>query len=384
MKTIIVGIDGSHAAITAALWGVDEAISRAVPLRLVSVIKPTHPSPDDYDRDLAHAERSLREAQSAVEAAGKLVKIETDIPRGPAGPVLVEASRDAEMICVGSVGIGRYASSILGSTATELAEKAHCPVAVMRSKVDQPASDINWIVVRMTDAPDNEAVLEYAAREAKLRQAPILALGGRPEELREIPDGEFERRVQDWHHRHPDVRVYPITTHTGIARFLADHDERVQLAVIGGGEAGQLARLVGPSGHPVFRHACHDDRRPRQLSNGFAYRPHQHSGVAAAAPAADHDQLGFLGALDELAGRLIAHHHAGYGYVGIPLLPTRQPLGQHLLGHRLSCRPIDSGPLRHIDVAPCVQRHQVHVSPRRFVECDCGRQLGGRRAVNAN
>lgn len=37
MKTIIVGIDGSHAAITAALWGVDEAISRAVPLRLVSV-----------------------------------------------------------------------------------------------------------------------------------------------------------------------------------------------------------------------------------------------------------------------------------------------------------------------------------------------------------
>lgn len=61
MKTIIVGIDGSHAAITAALWGVDEAISRAVPLRLVSVIKPTHPSPDDYDRDLAHAERSLRE-----------------------------------------------------------------------------------------------------------------------------------------------------------------------------------------------------------------------------------------------------------------------------------------------------------------------------------
>lgn len=86
MKTIIVGIDGSHAAITAALWGVDEAISRAVPLRLVSVIKPTHPSPDDYDRDLAHAERSLREAQSAVEAAGKLVKIETDIPRGPSRP----------------------------------------------------------------------------------------------------------------------------------------------------------------------------------------------------------------------------------------------------------------------------------------------------------
>ncbi len=187
MKTIIVGIDGSHAAITAALWGVDEAISRAVPLRLVSVIKPTHPSPDDYDRDLAHAERSLREAQSAVEAAGKLVKIETDIPRGPAGPVLVEASRDAEMICVGSVGIGRYASSILGSTATELAEKAHCPVAVMRSKVDQPASDINWIVVRMTDAPDNEAVLEYEVA-ASAHTGTRRATGGAP--------GDSGRRIR--------------------------------------------------------------------------------------------------------------------------------------------------------------------------------------------
>ena len=56
MKPIIVGIDGSQAAVAAALWGVDEAISRGVPLRLISVIKQTHPSPDDYIRDLAHAE----------------------------------------------------------------------------------------------------------------------------------------------------------------------------------------------------------------------------------------------------------------------------------------------------------------------------------------
>ena len=71
-------IDGSQAAIRAAFWGVDEAISRSVPLRLVSVLKSTHLSPDDYDRDLEHAEISLREAQSAVEADGRSVKIETE------------------------------------------------------------------------------------------------------------------------------------------------------------------------------------------------------------------------------------------------------------------------------------------------------------------
>ncbi len=233
---------------------IDTDISRAVPLRLVSIMKQTHPSPDDFTRDLVHAETSLREAQFAVEAGQKSVKIETEIPRGPAGPVLVEASRDAEMICVGSVGIGRYACSILGSTATELAETSHCLVAVIRTNRDQPPPDINWIVVRMTDAPDNDAVVKHAAWEAKLRRAPLLVLGGRSEELTEHADGAFERRVQDWRQRHPEVRVYPITTKYAIASFLSANNERVQLAVISGAEADQLARLVGPSGHPLFHH----------------------------------------------------------------------------------------------------------------------------------
>ena len=106
----------------------------------------------------------------------------------------------------------------------------------------------------MTDAPDNDAVVKYAAWEAKLRRAPMLVLGGRPEELTEHADGAFERRVQDWRQRHPEVRVYPITTEHGIASFLHANGERVQLAVIGGDEADQLASLIGPSGHPLFHH----------------------------------------------------------------------------------------------------------------------------------
>jgi hypothetical protein len=106
----------------------------------------------------------------------------------------------------------------------------------------------------MTDAPGNDAVVKYAAWEAKLRRAPMLVLGGRPEELTEHAEGKFERRVQDWRQRHPEVRVYPITTKHAIASFLRTNDERVQLAVISGAEADQLARLIGPYGHPLFHH----------------------------------------------------------------------------------------------------------------------------------
>lgn len=254
MKPILVGIDGSSAAIAAALWGVDEATTRGVPLRLISVVKPTHESPEDYERDIAHAEKSLLQARLAVEATGKAVTVETDAPRGPAGSVLLEASSDAEMICVGCVGIGRYARAIVGSTATEVAEKARCPVAVVRTESDRPPPDINWIVVRMTDAPGNDTVVNYAAAEAKLRRAPLLVLGGWPGELGEHADGEFERRLAEWRQHYPEVRVYPITTKHAIASYLSEHDERVLLAVIGGDEARQLAQLVGPQGHPLFRH----------------------------------------------------------------------------------------------------------------------------------
>jgi hypothetical protein len=217
-----------------------------MPLRLVCVTKARHPSTDDYYQDIHHAEESLRAAQAAVDAVGKPVKVETAIVDGPPGAALVAESSDADMICVGSVGIGQYARSILGSTATELAEKAHCPVAVIRPQEDQPRHAVNWVVVAINDKHDNEAVVECALAEAKLRQAPVLIIGKRD---------RLDRDVEQWKQRHPDVHVYPVSDGADVARFLKKHDERVQLAVIGAAEAGELAQIVGPHGHPIFHHA---------------------------------------------------------------------------------------------------------------------------------
>jgi nucleotide-binding universal stress UspA family protein len=245
-SAVVVGIDGSQAAIHAAQWAIDEAISRSVPLRLVYVTKPKHPSADDYYADVHHGEASLRAAQAVVEAAGKSVKVETAMLDGPPGPALVEESRDADLICAGSVGIGRYARSILGSTATDLAEQGHCPVAIIRPQEEQPRRAIDWVVVEVNEKPDNEAVVEAAIQEAKLRQAPVLALG---------KDHSLEGTVDTWKRRHPDVHIYPVSDEADVVHFLKKHDERVQLAVIGGSQSGELAQIVGPYGHhPVFHH----------------------------------------------------------------------------------------------------------------------------------
>ncbi len=242
---VVVGIDGSAAAMVAAQWAIEEAISRNAPLRLVSVTKARHPSADDYYQDIHHAEESLRAARAAVEATDKPVTVQTTMLNGPPGAALVAESRDAEMICVGSVGIGQYARSILGSTATELAENAHCPVAVIRPH-DEPRDAINWIVVAINDKHDNGAVVESALAEGKLRHAPVLIIGRR---------AGLDRAVEHWKQRHPDVHIYPVSDGADIARFVKKHDELVQLAVIGGGEAGELAKIIGPYAHPIGHHA---------------------------------------------------------------------------------------------------------------------------------
>jgi nucleotide-binding universal stress UspA family protein len=258
--SVVVGIDGSQAAIQAAEWAVDEAISREIPLRLVEVIpEQVEPAPlasvGNVRMELEYGETALRIASAAVEATGKPVKVETAILQGNPVATLIAESRGAEMICVGSVGIGRLARALLGSTAAELVEGAHCPVAIIRTQRSQSKPDSALIVVAINDSPDNDDVVEHAMAEAKLRHAPVLALGVLRKDSGDMPSDELDQRVQFWGRRHPGVKIYAGATRADIADFLAVMDRTIQLAVIGSTDADQVARLIGPHRHPVLGHA---------------------------------------------------------------------------------------------------------------------------------
>jgi nucleotide-binding universal stress UspA family protein len=257
---VVVGIDGSQAAIQAAEWAVDEAVSQEIPLRLVQVIpEEVEPAPlasvGNVRMELEYGETALRIASAAVEATGKPVKVETAILQGDPAATLIAESRNAEMICVGSVGIGRFARAFLGSTAAELAEAAHCPVAIIRTQQSQPKPDSALIVVAVNDSPDNDDVVEQAIKEAQLRQAPVLAVGVLRKDNGDMPNAELNRRVQRWSRRHPGLKIYAGATRTDIADFLAVMDRTIQLAVIGSTDVDQVARLVGPHRHPILGHA---------------------------------------------------------------------------------------------------------------------------------
>jgi len=199
---VVVGIDGSDTAIHAARWAVAEAVSRAAPLRLVYVTKATHPSAEDYYNDVHRAEESLLNAQKAIEATGQPVEIQTATVSGIPGVSLVEEAADAEMLCVGSVGINRFARDILGSAATYVATKAHCPVAIIRPQDEARPESPNWIVVAATGEAGHESVFERAMEEAKHRQAPVVMLDGTT---------DLDTIVEEWKTRYPDVHIYPVS-----------------------------------------------------------------------------------------------------------------------------------------------------------------------------
>src|ERR1700733_5957558 len=259
-RSVVVGIDGSQAAIQAAEWAVDEAVSREAELRLIHVIHEqvepaTIVSVDNERMELEYGETALSMASAAVATTGKPVKVETAILRGNPATALIAESRNAAMVCVGSTGFGRFAKALLGSTVAELAEAAHCPVAIIRTRQHRAKPDIDLIVVAVNDSPGNDDVVEQAMVEAQLRHAPVLALGVWRQDLGEMPHDEVERRVHVWEQRYPSVQFHALATRTGIADFLDVSSSRIQLAVIGSADTDQVTRLIGPRSHPVLGHA---------------------------------------------------------------------------------------------------------------------------------
>lgn len=255
---VVVGIDGSDAAINAAKWAVAEAVSRDIPLRLIHAVPNRTDAPaGDESLDIEYAETALHGAAAALHAMGKPVKVETDIVHGTPADTLIDESRSAAMVAVGSVGIGRVARKLLGSTADAVARGVHCPAAIIRTSRDEVVPDSAWIAVLVDDSPGNDAVLEQGFREAQLRGAPILAMGVWRWGLGEIPYEQLNRRLDRWVSRYRDIHVQPAAARHGAADFLATTEEPVQLAVVGSDDAGEVARIVGPVAAHLPRRAGH-------------------------------------------------------------------------------------------------------------------------------
>ena len=237
-KSVVVGIDGSQAAVGAAKWAVDEALSRRIPLRLVHVVgrkQAQSPSPQASNWELRRGEAALDYAAFAVEDVGKPVEVETVLLCGDPEQTLIDESTDAALVCVGTDRHGWAADKLLGTTEAALAKHAHCPVAIIRTNPYGTLAEAGVIVVVLNDESDNDEVVHQAMDEARLRNA----------SLREI-----DRRLDSWVRRFPDVSVQVVAAGTGGKRS-ESHSSAIELAVVGKADADEISELNALSGHPI-------------------------------------------------------------------------------------------------------------------------------------
>lgn len=227
---IVVGIDGSKAALDAALWAIDEAAEREVPLRLVYVVDAAHADgAGGIEARQAAARSALYDAYRAVEAAGRHVEVETEVLWGKPLAKLLQESRTALMICVGSIGLD-HARCGQGSVAGALAGSSLCPVAVIHRSPDGVAEPrVSSVVAEV----DNGAVLRHAFDEARLRKVPLRAISvqARAGAQNGGAQAQLDRRLARWTRLYPDVRVEPAIVRGHGYRYMADQGAPGQLFV---------------------------------------------------------------------------------------------------------------------------------------------------------
>jgi nucleotide-binding universal stress UspA family protein len=266
---VVVGIDGSRSAVAAALWAVDEAVSRDIPLRLVSAIDPDNrPDADTEDaaRELATAEIAVRHALMAVEATDKPAKIEIEILQKNPTRALVEASGSAAMLCVGSIGLKHSSQGRIGSTAAALANSAHCPVVVVHG-FDSHRAHQGWVVAELDDVSTLDGVLVCALDEARLRGLPLRVLTTWQLRYSDIhannavADGNrlararLDRRLDQWRKRYPDLDVEAVAVHGSTVNYIENEAGSIELLVIGHERAQGIRELVGPPGYATLHQA---------------------------------------------------------------------------------------------------------------------------------
>lgn len=134
---IVVGVDGSPHSIAALQWAAHVAPQLNCHIEAISVWTypastamehVSMPEPSLFE-DAARA--SLHSALDEAFGASKPHGLQTRVVEGYPATELIDASKSAAMLVVGSRGRGGFVGMLLGSVSARCAEHATCPVVVV-------------------------------------------------------------------------------------------------------------------------------------------------------------------------------------------------------------------------------------------------------------
>lgn len=270
---IVVGYDGSEQSQSAVRWAARQAQAEHRTLHLVHCwIWPlfTHdlgPVNGVADSGLKHsAEAILAEGLAVARQQAPDVDIKTSLITGQASRVLRDLSSAADMLVVGSRGLGGFMGLLVGSVGLQLGATAQCPVAVVRSG----ANDGGAVVVGVDGSPQSMDALQDACSLARSWRAPLTIVHVRKEFRmsragKTLPGSEAEERkiladaADLARAAAPDSEVteMPVTGRS-VADALLKASRDARVVVVGAKGQGAFTGALGSTAHAVLHHAKTD------------------------------------------------------------------------------------------------------------------------------
>jgi len=137
---VVVGVDGSEISEAALAFAFQEASRRRCGLTVthgwyaptIDAIGTPVVLPVPLDEVASDELRTTAEALAGWREEYPDVDVRTIVHHGKAAKILVEASKGAALVAVGSRGRGGFASLLLGSVSHAVLHHAYCPVAIVR------------------------------------------------------------------------------------------------------------------------------------------------------------------------------------------------------------------------------------------------------------
>ncbi|MBJ8346978.1 universal stress protein [Antrihabitans sp. YC2-6] len=267
-QSVVVGIDGSRAALHGALWAARIADVRHAPLAIVHTVPSGRYFGGDDElpieaafrrQDLGRAKRLLAHTASMVRKRYQEVDVSWRIRPGVAADVLLELSVQASLVVVGATGRTRAGARILGSTALQVSNAASSPVAVFRGQPDSRVhvlGDPRPVVVGVDGGATSERAVGQAFDYAAMLRVPVIAVhmwsanhlpyGAEvsPDVDRQSENALLAECLAGWAEKFPDVVVIRVCKEGNAVTELLARSTIAQLIVVGSHGYGPLSGLV--------------------------------------------------------------------------------------------------------------------------------------------
>ncbi|MET9272972.1 universal stress protein [Kribbella sp. NPDC003557] len=279
-RPVLVGVDGSVSAQGALAWAAAAAASRRCPLRIIhTFMLPLLGSAPDMTavgdltlRMRSAAEWTLTEAETYARDIAPKIRITRELFIAGAAPTLLSQAQDAELLVVGSRGIGGFRGLLVGSVSAAVAAHAPCPVVVVhphRSGTAFSSFPTGRVVVGVDGSEVSAAAIRFAYHEAVRRHIGVTAVHAVPQS-RQHPQLSVPAHIAEQVEQQlfaaameckegllsgMDVDLKVVRAHP--AQALINESEAAELVVVGShGHGGFTGMFLGSVSQAALQHAA--------------------------------------------------------------------------------------------------------------------------------